>query len=264
MITAVIVIYNANFTEVCEAVDSFIADGGKHIVLADNKSTTNIIQELRGKYAGNSAVSLVANGTNCGFGTGHNRGFAYLKANNLLQKYHVILNPDVKILPGCLGVLEKFMNENPDISIAVPKIFNQDMTVQYLNKEEPNLFDMFIRRFIPNCLQKWSILQNRYNRYIRMSVGYDNICEVPAASGCFMFLSADTFTKLGGFDEKIFLYMEDSDLSKRAWKYGRIMFNPNAKIVHAWKRASHTNWKMTVIFIQSILYYFRKHGFKIL
>ena len=45
--------------------------------------------------------------------------------------------------------------------------------------------------------------------------------EIDFCSGCFMCIRGDVFEKLGGFDERYFMYMEDVDLTLRAKKYGK-------------------------------------------
>lgn len=262
-VSASIVIYNSDFFEVCSTIDSFLSCDG-NLVIVDNASSIDILEKLKEKYKDIDRISYLYLDQNVGYGSGNNRGFYYLKQYNKLGKYHIIINPDITIFPDCIANLEAYMNRNQDIVLSVPQILNKDGTIQYLNREHPNIFDMFIRRFLPKFLQNLKIIKKRYNNFIRMSYGYGNICEVPSVSGCFMFFRAEIFDKLNGFDEKIFLYMEDSDISRRAWKFGKVMFNPNAKVYHVWKRESHKNWKMTILMIKSMIYYFRKHGIKIL
>ncbi|WP_222912631.1 glycosyltransferase family 2 protein [Candidatus Deianiraea vastatrix] len=260
-ISACIVVYNSDFNELCVCIDSFFENGGEYIVLVDSKSSSNIVMKLKNKFYNENRVSVLELSENRGFGYGHNRGFEYLQQNNKIGKFHAIINPDIKMLDGCLANLLDYVAKNDECAICVPKIFNPDLTTQMLNKNNPNVFDMLIRRFLPKFLQNMSYFQNRYNKYIRLDIGYDNICEVPFASGCFYFMRSETFEKLNGFDEDYFLYMEDADLCKRAWNIGKIVFVPSAKVIHIWKRESHKSLKMTWIMIKSMLVYFRKHGF---
>ncbi len=58
--------------------------------------------------------------------------------------------------------------------------------------------------------------------------------ETPWASGAFDLISAKAFEELGGFDPIYFLYMEDVDLSWRAWLNGyRVLHQPLAICTHA-------------------------------
>lgn len=259
-ISAGIVLYNSDFQEVCGCIDSFFINNGNYIILIDNNSKNNILIKLITHYKYNNKVFYLKLNDNKGFGFGHNAGFQYLKENNILGEFHIILNPDVLISSNCLDILKNYLDNNKNISMVVPKILNKDLTLQPLNKNHPNIFDMLIRRFLPEIITNLSMLKKRYNKYIRMDIGYDKICEVPFASGCFYFIRSDVFERINGFDDKFFLYMEDADLCRRIWKIGKIIYNPNAKIIHIWKRESHKNFKMTILMIKSMIYYFKKHG----
>jgi GT2 family glycosyltransferase len=58
--------------------------------------------------------------------------------------------------------------------------------------------------------------------------------ETPWASGAFSLIAADMFDRLGGFDPTYFLYLEDVDLSWRAWLGGwPVLYQPQAKAYHA-------------------------------
>jgi len=57
--------------------------------------------------------------------------------------------------------------------------------------------------------------------------------ETPWASGAFAFIAGEFFAGSGGFDEVFFLYLEDVDLSWRAWLSGRdVIYEPEAVAVH--------------------------------
>lgn len=57
--------------------------------------------------------------------------------------------------------------------------------------------------------------------------------ETPWASGAFALINAEWYRKLGGMDERYFLYHEDVDLSWRMWLNGAsVLFCPAAAIIH--------------------------------
>lgn len=57
--------------------------------------------------------------------------------------------------------------------------------------------------------------------------------ETPWASGCFALLSGEFFAESGGFDDAFFLYLEDVDLSWRAWMNGwRVIYCLDAVAIH--------------------------------
>ena len=52
--------------------------------------------------------------------------------------------------------------------------------------------------------------------------------EGPALTGCFMLLRAPLVRQLGGFDERFFMYFEDFDISRRARRWARTVYVPQA------------------------------------
>jgi hypothetical protein len=58
-----------------------------------------------------------------------------------------------------------------------------------------------------------------------------------------LFRSAD-FARLGGFDERFFLYYEDVDICARAWKEGmRVATCPGVSAIHDAQRANRRDWR---------------------
>ena len=88
---------------------------------------------------------------------------------------------------------------------------------------------------------------------------------VPAVAGSMMMVRREIFRSLGGFDERYFMYMEDTDLSRRMIDAGYVnLFVPSAGAVHHWGKGSTTGmvrrkWRHH----KSVLKYFHKyhHGF---
>lgn len=263
-VSGCIVLYNSNLEDVLKAVNSFLGCGGNYIVVVDNNSANHTLSKLQEEYINESRVLFLKLNENRGYGFGHNRGFDFLKQNHTLGIYHIIINPDIEIAPNCIQALSDYMDDHQDVAISVPKVLNTDGSIQYLNKENPTILDMLIRRFVPRLLQEIWPIKNRCNKYIRLKTGYSEICDVPFCSGCFMFFRSIIYEKLAGFDEDFFLYMEDADISRRAWKFGKVKFIPYAQVCHKWARASHKNLKITIIFVKSVFQYFKKHGIDLL
>lgn len=116
---------------------------------------------------------------------------------------------------------------------------------------------LFTRRFLP-FYSSWS---NRLNHWYEMHFsGYDKIMEVPFLSGCFMFLRTASLREVGLFDERIFLYTEDTDLTRRIHRKYRTLFYPEAVIYHYHQRGSYRNLVKCGHHIVSAIKYFNKWG----
>lgn len=263
-ITASIVVYNCNKELLLDTVESFLKCSlNKRIILYNNGSTNKeSYDSLMKKYKNNPEVIFHSSYKNIGFGSGHNAAYSILKEQSIISKYHLVLNPDVIIKKNCLEGMLTFMEENKDIGLSVPKILYPDGRVQKLNRLEPTFFDLFIRRFVPSFIKKSKFLIKRDKKIHMEDIGYDSIYDVPCVSGCFMFFRSSTFEIIKGFDENFFLYFEDTDISKRVRKIARVVFFPDAEIIHAWKRDNHKNFRCTLHAIVSAMKYFFKHGFR--
>lgn len=224
------------------------------VVVVDNTPGDEYFSALQ-KLENIRCIKSKANG---GYGSGHN--IALKAASD--APYHLILNPDVIIQTGCLETLVATLEKESDIGLAVPKIHYEDGRLQPLNRRNPSVLDLCLRRFVPSCLQTWSPIKRRMEYYMMMDHGYDNGLDVPNASGCCMLFKRNILEKLGGFDERFFMYFEDSDLSRRTRAIARVYYCPEAKITHHWTRGSHTNWRLTLATLNSARKYFGKWGWK--
>jgi hypothetical protein len=160
---------------------------------------------------------------------------------------------------GALEELYDFMEKNKDIGLVMPKILYPSGEIQYLCKLLPTPFDLFGRRFL-NFQPFKNYIEKRNEIYELRFTGYDKIMEVPYLSGCFMFLRTSVLEKVGLFDENIFMYLEDTDLSRRIHKVAKTVFYPNTYIYHEYEKGSYKNWKLLTYHIKSAIYYFNKWG----
>ena len=84
--------------------------------------------------------------------------------------------------------------------------------------------------------------------------------EVGFATGCFLLIRTGALRQLGGFDERFFLYQEDSDLSRRAMQLGRIVYHPEMCLTHSWARENTRTLRGNLRQISSIVKFFMKWG----
>jgi GT2 family glycosyltransferase len=63
--------------------------------------------------------------------------------------------------------------------------------------------------------------------------------DVESVSGAFMLLRRDALRAVGGFDEQVFMYAEDIDLSLRFLEHGsRVYYWPGVDIIHVGARSN--------------------------
>ena len=86
------------------------------------------------------------------------------------------------------------------------------------------------------------------------------IKEVDWISGACILTKKEYFEKLGGFDEKIFMYMEEIDLFYRAKKHGfKVFFYPEAQFIHLGSQSSAGRSFPILQVYQGLIYFYKKH-----
>jgi GT2 family glycosyltransferase len=219
----------------------YIVDNSKHDALKQN-----IILDEKYNY--------ILSPHNLGYGTANN--IAIKKSIEDEIKYHLVLNPDVYFDSGVLETLFEYMESHPEVGLVMPKVLYPDGNTQYLCKLLPTPFDMLLRRFVP--FVSWK--EKRNEIYELKFTGYDTEMEVPCLSGCFMFLRVSALQEVGIFDERYFLYGEDTDLSRRIHQRYKTVYLPEISITHVFRKTSYKSLKMTLIHLRSMIQYFNKWG----
>ena len=76
-----------------------------------------------------------------------------------------------------------------------------------------------------------------------------------------MLVRREVLDSVGMMDERFFLYSEETDWCYRAKEKGwRVYFTPTAEIIHYGGQSSaQQSARMTVVYYQSLLSFFRKH-----
>lgn len=215
------------------------------ITVIDNASQDGTVEYIRENFP---TVKIIETGENRGFGFAHNK---MLGENST---FHAVLNPDIELKSDALGELTEYLKSNEDVALVTPKILNPDGTEQYLPKRRPTLKYMVLGR-LSRYLKIFRPIRDEYT--MKNAVA-DKPMQIEFCTGCFMVMRTELFKKVGGFDERFFMYLEDVDLTERLSDYGKIVFYPNACAVHNWEGGSSKNPKLMKIHISSMFKYFKK------
>lgn len=253
LITSCIVLYKNDRNILLNTIQSFLNTNlDVKLYLIDN-SPTSILQDI----IIDERVEYIHNPLNPGFGASHN--IAIKKAINIFSKFHLVLNPDIYFDEGTIEGIIEFMEKNIKVSLVMPKVLNPNGDIQYLCKKNPNFFDLFLRGLMPKPLKKY--FKYRLDKYEYKDFNYEDIIfDVPYLSGCFMFFRTEIFNKIGTFDENIFMYLEDADITRRVLKVSHTAYYPQVFIHHHYSGLTHKYFKYKFITIQSAIVYFNKWG----
>ena len=172
------------------------------VILVDNASNdSEALEELAHEYG----AKILYNKQNTGFGRACNQGAAQAQTPFLL-----FLNPDARLHDGALHSLLKAAEKYSSAVGFNPRLQGPAGKAQFKRRS----------KLLPRS--QW------------MARGWpDADCTVPVLSGAALFVRAEDFRAVGGFDPGIFLYHEDDDLSLRLkTRRGRLMFVHDAVVEH--------------------------------
>ena len=204
------------------------------------------------------ADCFLANCDNPGYGRAVNRLVVRL---GQLAPYIGVLNTDLSWQADTFEQLLGWLQQHPQVSLAVPQILDEAGQSQRLCKQHPTVLGLFSRRFLPNWLKPDWLM--RYDRWYMMAEqNYQEVFEAPYLSGCCMLIRSDAFRRIGGFDERYFLYLEDADITRSLAREGRCVHLPVASVVHGWGRGNYRNLGLMAVNLTSAWQYFRKWGWK--
>jgi len=252
-LTGSIVLYNNDPEILLNAVNSFLDTTLKVKLYIIDNSKDDILK----KYFNNNDIEYIHNPLNPGFGASHN--IAFKLAISVDSPYHVVLNPDIYFDNLTLLNIKNYMDANLEIGHLMPMICYPDGNIQYLCKTNPTFFDLFIRGFLPNRLKK--CFAKRTRKYQYLDHDYNSIIyNIPYLSGCFMYFRMDVIKIIGLFDEKIFMYLEDADITRRVLNISKTIYYPKVKVFHHYAGLTHKVLKYKFITIQSAITYFKKWG----
>jgi len=229
------------------------------IIVVDNHSQDSIGEILTWQYPD---IKFIQNEKNLGMGSGNNVGMRYAQG-----KYIAIMNPDTLAFKDTFKELYDFMQANPEVGVAGPLQYNPDKTIQNSCYRWYGLLTPIYRR---TPLGKFRFAQKDLARFLMKDFDHKSAREVNWLLGSFLFCRAKALEQTGLFDERFFLYFEDTDLCRRFWQKGwHVVYYPQAKIIHNHIRQSAQDpwykflWnKATRQHIISWLRYLRKWGTK--
>ncbi|MCX7854853.1 MAG: glycosyltransferase family 2 protein [Anaerolineae bacterium] len=178
------------------------------VIVVDNGSTDGSADWVMERFP---AVCLVPSPTNGGFASGCNLG-----ARHARGQYLVFLNPDTAVVSGWLDALLSPFSD-PQVALVTPCILRMD---------DPARINAAGNEVHPTGLA--------FCRGAGMlPAAFPTPGDVAAISGAAFAVRRDVWEALGGMDESFFLYVEDTDLSWRAWLAGyRCRYVPEPVVYH--------------------------------
>lgn len=209
------------------------------IILVDNNSTDNSLNLAKENF---SQFHFVKNKKNLGFGAGNNVGIKWAFENK--ADFVFLLNNDALVQKNTISSLVKAIENEKNIGLVSPIIYS----------------DLDYKKiwFCGGKINWWKMRAEHYNSS-RIQACL-NPTKTECITGCAMLISREVFEKVGLFDERFFLYYEDTDLSLRVKNSGfKNLVVSNSKVFHA-EKSEGNKAKKTYWLVLSGIYFFKKHA----
>ena len=253
-ISVIIVAWNAkHYLELClESLGKAPPRRSLETLVVDNASADGTSQMVEGRFPW---VKLIKSSENLGFAKGNNLGIRRCQG-----RYIALVNPDVIVFPGCLDALADFLDQNPKVGNVGPRVFEPDMSMQSTCRRFPTLWNNFCDATgLATRFKNSRLFAGEHLFYFP----HDRTLKVDVLVGCFSFIRREAFDTVGLLDEGLFMYGDDVDWCRRAWKAGwEVVFFPGARAIHdRGKTTAPYPVRFALAQQRSVLYYWLKyHG----
>lgn len=227
------------------------------VVVVDNASTDGSADMVRTEFPD---VALIASETNDGYPVANNRGLRLLGfgQGGEAPRYALVLNPDTVLPPLALHDMVAYMDADPSVGAAGPKLVLLDGSLDVACRRsfpspEVSFYRMVgLSRLFPHS--------RRFGRYNLTYLDPDVETEVDSVVGAFMLVRREAIRQVGLFDETFFMYGEDLDWAYRIKQAGwKVMYNPAVTVTHVKRAASRQSRRARDEFYRAMLIFYRKH-----
>ncbi len=203
-----------------------VIDGTKNIsfeqIISDNGSTDGSVEEIRRRFPN---VKIIENGKNLGFGAANNNALPLVTSDLIL-----LLNPDMRVLPGTLEKIVDWMRAHTDVGIVSCKLTDESGNSNQDTKPRryPGVFDQ-----VALLLKIPHVFPRVLDRYMYQGFDPEKEQEVDTVRGSFMLTRRSIIDKLGWiFDPRYFIWFEDVDTCREIKKMGfKVMYTPTISCV---------------------------------
>lgn len=207
-----------------ECIGSVLADtsaGPVELVVVDNHSRDDSLAVL---FAAHPDVRVVRAPGNVGYARAANIGAASTKAPIV-----AVMNADTVLEPGTAGALVSRLERESRLAACGPRIHNLDGSDYPGARTLPS-----IPVAIGHGLLGMWWPRNRFTvRYRQLDADPEVPRLVDWVSGAAIWLRRRALDDIGGWDERYFMYLEDTDLCWRLRKSGwEIAYEPAGVVVH--------------------------------
>jgi len=252
-LSIIIVNYNVkNLLKKClESIFEYEKDMEFEVIVVDNNSIDHSQEMLQRDFP---QVKLIENKRNLGFSAGCNQGIKESQG-----RYILLLNPDTELTPDGFKKMIDFMDSKPEVGICGPKMTDQEGNLHLSCRSFPSYLtaisssQSILNRIFPDNLLS--------QKYLLKNQDHSQIQKVDWVSGSCLLAKREMLEKVGLFDERFYMYVEDVDLCYRAKMAGfSVFYFPQVVVIHhIGKSTQKKKFNMLVEHHRSMYHFYKKH-----
>lgn len=245
-LSVIIVNYNVqHFLHVClQSVFKALKEIDAEVIVVDNHSSDDSCEMVKSSFP---SVKLIENKVNVGFSKANNQGVELATG-----AYVLILNPDTIIAENTFKNLLLFADNKPDLGALGIRLIDGTGAFLYESKRNIPTPSRAFFKLLSNANEKLGYYANQIDK--------DTNSKVEILVGAFMLLKKEVYQKMGGFDERFFMYGEDIDLSYRLLKSGYSNYYVGSEsAIHFKGESTQKDVKYLGYFYGAMKLFYRKH-----
>lgn len=245
---ASIIIVSYNVEELLEkclsSIDQYLASSTLRyeVIVVDNLSPDGSVGMVRKKFP---KVLLMAEKVNMGFSRGNNHALRRAKGRHI-----IFLNPDTELVEDAFSPMIELLDNQPELGAVGPKLLNTDGSHQ-------------------SSIGQFTQLRDLLNEYFLRAKASDTATHHPDKPttvdfvlGACLVVRGDACRAIGGFDERYFMFHEETDMCLTLKERGlSTLYYPAVSVIHhgsksstksddARQRTLHENRKSQYLYFQ--------------
>lgn len=181
-------------------------------------------------------LAIIRNDRPKGFGANHNAAFRHARGT-----LFAVVNPDIRLADFRITDLTMALEQH-NAGVSGPLVKAPDGTVEDSARRFPSILRLLRRK-----------LQTKHTPDYRQAA---DPVPVDWLAGMFLLFPSIAYRAIGGFDERYFMYLEDTEICRRIGRHGRtVLWVTSTAVIHDASRASRRSVQHLRWHIRSLLRY---------
>jgi len=200
------------------------------VIVVDSEAELSVQKLIKEKFP---AAKVVSFSKNVGYAKLVNSGIGLSREEG---KYLLFINADIIISKNAVEQMVDFIKNHPQVGIVGPQLLGFNNLPQKSCFRFPTIASIAARRIF---LGKTNWGKKKLDYFLMNDADFSSPRTVDWLQGSAMLVRKEYAKKVGEWDERFFLYFEDTDWCRRFWQNGyQVVYLPTTKVFHYYGRAS--------------------------